>query len=144
MFVGESLSLLVYHFLKRRDEETYKMRMLDAKSKGKELKINVFLFAIPAAGDVINSTLSYIALNFITGSVWQMFRGGSIVATFVLSICFLKMKVKLNHIIGCALALVGILIVGATGLLFSDEGAGNGTPVRHAILRDSRSLVTPS
>jgi len=94
--------------------------MLEAKTKGKEVKMNVMLFAIPAIGDVINSTLSYIALNFITGSVWQMFRGGSLIATFVLSICFLKMKIKLNHIVGCGLALVGILIVGATGLIFSD------------------------
>lgn len=35
MFIGESLSLLVYYLMKRRDEETFKMRMLEAKSKGK-------------------------------------------------------------------------------------------------------------
>ena len=119
MFIGEALSLVVYYIMKRRDEEGTKMRMLEAKSKGKKLEFNVFLIAIPAAADVINSTLSYIALNFVTGSIWQMFRGGSIIATFALSICFLKMKVKLNHIVGSGLALVGMVIVGASGLLFS-------------------------
>lgn len=103
------------------------MRMLEAKSKGKEVKFNKFLIAIPAAGDVLNSTLSYIALNFITGSIWQMFRGGSIVATFALSICFLKMKVRANHIIGSGLALVGIIVVGASGLLFSEDNSSSGT-----------------
>jgi drug/metabolite transporter (DMT)-like permease len=142
MFIGESLALLVYFIMKRRDEETYKMRMLEAKSKGKDLKISIWLFAIPAAGDVINSTFSYIALNFITGSVWQMFRGGSLVATFALSICFLKMKVKANHIVGSALALVGILIVGASGLLFSEDSSSSGTPVCSALVRGSRSWGT--
>lgn len=130
MFIGEALALAIYFFKKRRDPETYQMRMLEAKSEGKEIKMNKLMFAIPAACDAINSTLSYIALNFITGSVWQMFRGGAILATFVLSIFMLKMKVKINHIVGSLMALIGIIIVGGSGLIFSENSTSSGTPVR--------------
>lgn len=93
--------------------------MLEAKSKGKEINMNKLLYAIPAAADAISSTTSYIALNFITGSIWQMFRGGSIIATFLLSICMLKTKPKGNQIIGTIFAFVGILIVGISSLAFA-------------------------
>ena len=55
--------------------------------------MNVFLLAIPSVCDLITSTLQYIALNFIPGSVYQMMRGGAIVTTFIFSICFLKVKI---------------------------------------------------
>ena len=93
MFFGEFLALLVFIVMTRRDPEGYKMRMLEAKSKGKEIKMNKFLLAIPAFCDFVTSTLQYIALNFIPGSVYQMMRGGTIVTTFIFSIVFLKSKV---------------------------------------------------
>lgn len=35
MFFGEFLSLLVFFLMTRRDPEGYKLRMMEAKSKGK-------------------------------------------------------------------------------------------------------------
>ncbi len=55
--------------------------------------MNKFLLAIPAMCDFVTSTLKYIALNFIPGSVYQMMRGGTIVTTFLFSIIFLKIKI---------------------------------------------------
>jgi drug/metabolite transporter (DMT)-like permease len=55
--------------------------------------MNKFWLAIPALCDFITSTMQYIALNFISGSVYQMMRGGTIITTFIFSIIFLKAKI---------------------------------------------------
>lgn len=119
MFFGEFLALFVYFFMRARNPELYKMRMLEAKSQGKEVKMNRLWLAIPALCDFVTSTLHYISLNFIAGSVYQMMRGGTIVTTFLFSIFFLRIKVKKNQIIGSALALIGVLIVGISNMAFS-------------------------
>lgn len=87
--------------------------------------MNKFLLAIPALCDFITSTLQYIALNFIPGSVYQMMRGGTIVTTFIFSIVFLKSKVQKHQILGSALALIGVLIVGTSNMVFSDSSSGS-------------------
>ena len=114
------------------------MRMLEAKSKGKDVNLNVFLLAIPAISDLITSTLQYVALNFVAGSVYQMMRGGSIVTTFIFSMIFLKMKAKKNQVAGSALALVGVLIVGASSLAFADNSGSGSDTVRLLRIRVCR------
>lgn len=103
--------------------------MLEAKSKGKEIKMNKFLLAIPAFCDFVTSTLQYIALNFIPGSVYQMMRGGTIITTFIFSIVFLKAKVQKHQIAGSALAFIGVLIVGTSNMVFSDSSSGGSSAV---------------
>lgn len=124
MFFGEFLALVVFFVMTKRDPEAYKMRMLEAKSKGKEIKMNKFLLAIPALCDFITSTLQYIALNFIPGSVYQMMRGGTIITTFFFSICFLRIRVEKNQILGAALAFIGVFIVGVSNKYFSSGSSG--------------------
>lgn len=70
-----------------------------------------------------------MALNFVAGSVYQMMRGGAIVTTFLFSIFFLKMKAQRNQVAGSVLALVGVLIVGASSLLFADSSGDGGDSV---------------
>ena len=123
MFFGEALAFVIYIFMKRRDPETFNVRMLDAKSQGKEVNYNKFLLAIPAMSDLITSTLQYVALNFVAGSVYQMMRGGAIVTTFIFSIVFLKMKAQRNQVAGSILALIGVFIVGASSLIFSSSSS---------------------
>ena len=66
-----------------------------------------------------------MALNFISGSVYQMMRGGSIVTTFLFSIIFLKIKVMKNQVAGAALALIGVMIVGLSNMVFSDSSGSD-------------------
>ncbi len=80
---------------------------------------NVFYLAIPAFLDGCSSTFLYIALNFLPPSVHQMIRGGSIVMTFILSIIFLKIRIRKFQVIGASFAFIGILIVGASNVIFS-------------------------
>lgn len=84
--------------------------------------------AIPALSDFITSTLQYVALNFISGSVYQMMRGGSIVTTLLFSVIFLKVKVMKNQILGAVLALVGVGVVGFSNMLFSDSSSSDANP----------------
>jgi drug/metabolite transporter (DMT)-like permease len=81
--------------------------------------MNKFLLVIPALCDFITSTLHYIALNFVSGSIYQMMRGGTIVTTFVFSITILKIKVQPKMIIGSSLAVIGVVVVGVSNLMFS-------------------------
>jgi len=75
MFVGEFLCMGLYFFMRFRDPESFRMRLLEAKSKGKKIDMNPLLLAVPAFCDCLTSTMQYIALNFISGSVYQMLRG---------------------------------------------------------------------
>ena len=97
--------------------------------------MNKFLLAIPALCDFITSTLQYIALNFISGSVYQMMRGGTIVTTFIFSIFFLKIRIRKYQIAGSVLALVGVVIVGASNILFSDSSSGSSSVVHIKLFR---------
>jgi drug/metabolite transporter (DMT)-like permease len=125
MFFGEALAFAVFYFMSKRDPETFNVRKMEAKSKGKEIEFNKFLLAIPAISDLITSTLQYVALNFVTGSVYQMMRGGSIVTTFLFSIVFLKIKAQKNQVAGSALALIGVLIVGTSSVVFTPQSSGS-------------------
>jgi drug/metabolite transporter (DMT)-like permease len=115
--------------MRNRDPETFNVRRMEATSKGKQIEFNKFILAIPAISDLITSTLQYVALNFVTGSVYQMMRGGTIVSTFLFSIVFLKMKAQKNQIAGSALALVGVFIVGASSLIFT-KSSGSGSDMQ--------------
>ena len=88
--------------------------------------MNKLWLAVPAFCDFVTSTLHYIALNFVAGSVYQMMRGGTIVTTFIFSITFLKIKIQPKMIIGSGLALLGIAVVGFSNLWFSSGSASSG------------------
>jgi drug/metabolite transporter (DMT)-like permease len=85
--------------------------------------MNKLLLVIPALCDFITSTLHYIALNFVSGSIYQMMRGGTIVTTFVFSITILKIKVQPKMIIGSSLAVIGVVVVGVSNLMFSSASS---------------------
>ena len=123
MFLGEAAALGIFYLMKRRDPEGHRARMLEARNKGKEIKMNKFLLIVPAIGDFFTSTLVYTSLNFIPGSVYQMLRSGSIATTFLFSIVFLHAKILRHQIFGSIFALLGITIVGFSNLIFSDSSA---------------------
>lgn len=120
------------------------MRTLEAKSKGLEIEFNKFWLAIPALSDFITSTLQYVALNFISGSVYQMMRGGSIVTTLIFSIIFLKAKVMKNQIYGSALVLVGVMVVGLSNMVFKDDSEDGASAVKNFLIKGitNRRILT--
>lgn len=56
-----------------------------------------------------------------------MMRGGTIVTTFIFSMIFMKLKAKRSQVVGSAMALIGVLIVGASSLAFADSSSGSDT-----------------
>ena len=48
--------------------------------------MNKLILFIPASLDLITSTMFFMALNFISGSAYQLFRGGVIVTTYFFSV----------------------------------------------------------
>lgn len=82
--------------------------------------VQKLLVIISVLSDIITSTLHFFALNFISGSSFQIIQGGNIIATFIFTILFLKKPVFKKNVIGSIFAFVGILIVGIANLIFSD------------------------
>lgn len=56
-------------------------------------------------------------------------RGGAIVTTFIFSIIFLKIRVMKNQVLGAALALFGVMVVGLSNMVFSDASDGGADAV---------------
>ena len=121
MFLGQSIALLVFYIHKYKYPETHRLRAEEQEQLGKSMKINKLLFAIPALCDCGASTLQLFALNFIASSVYQMMRGGTIITTFMFSILILKIKAQRHQYLGSAFAFVGIIIVGASSVIFNSE-----------------------
>lgn len=105
--------------------------------------MRILLVLIPASCDFLASAMAFIAMNFIPGSAYQMIKGGGLITTAIFSYVLLKNKIQRNHISGCVLALVGILIVGSSNLIFNGSGASSSETVLIANkLRHCRSLAT--
>jgi drug/metabolite transporter (DMT)-like permease len=59
-----------------------------------------------------------------------MFQGGSIITTLIFSKILINMVIKKRHIWGCALAFVGLLIVGGSGFLGSQGSSGSSVSIK--------------
>ncbi len=83
-----------------------------------------------------SSNLQLISLNFIAGSVFQIFGGGIIITTFIFSLIILKIKAEKYQVVGSILAFIGIAIVGTASMVFSDNQTVNAEVVIAIISRD--------
>jgi drug/metabolite transporter (DMT)-like permease len=73
--------------------------------------------------DLLSTLLSYIALNMVDSSVWQISRGGNIIFTALLSRIFLKRIFSGTSIFGCVLAFLGITSVQVVAVIYSDSSS---------------------
>lgn len=96
---------------------------------GKIIEYNKARILICTISNMIANTFQNIALNFISGSVYQMTRGGTIATTFFFSRCYLRLVPKKHQKVGSALALFGVLVVGLSNLLYSRASSKNSNTV---------------
>lgn len=85
----------------------------------------MWLIALPASLDFIATNISYIALNMLSSSVWQLLKGGSIVTAAIFVRLIIKQRFTRLKLIGCILTVVGITVVGVSVVAFQnnqDEG----------------------
>ena len=80
-----------------------------------------WLMIFPAIMDLLSTLLSYTALNMVESSVWQISRGGNIITTALLSVCFLKRVYGKGAILGCFLAFLGITSVQVVAIVYSSS-----------------------
>lgn len=91
--------------------------------------MNRLYLMIPAFCDLINMTLRLIALNYVSASAYQMLNGGNIITCFILSYLILKAPIRSSQVLGSALALIGIMVVGFANIVYSNGTSLNSSPV---------------
>lgn len=112
MFFGEFLCFLayksVYAFYRRRGREPETM---PDSVKGNR-HFNPLIFLPPALCDMTATSLMYIGLNLTNSSSFQMLRGALIVFTGLLTVTFLRRRLKYFQWIGIFVVLAGLIVVG--------------------------------
>lgn len=117
MFASECIALFVFFSMKKTDEIGFDARFREAVDKGKQLEFSSFIFAVPALVDLISSNLRYAGLNFVSASIAQMVRGGTIITTLLFSILLLRRKPIKQQKVGCLFAVVGLLLLGISAFI---------------------------
>ena len=128
MMLGEMLCMLVflvYIYCIRNELET------DAVED--QPKPNPFLFLPPALCDVTATSMMYVGLTLTSASQFQMLRGSIMVFVGILSRIFLKKRLEWFRLVGMAVIIVGIVMVGAADFFNSD---GEGETMSKAIIGD--------
>lgn len=126
MFIGELGCFIVYYLM-------YKSNVLKSRSDGYRpidgegmepfslpFKSSV-KFAIPAACDLLGTTLLNLGLIYIPVSVYQMIRGSLVLFVAFLSVIFLKRKITKLEWISLVIITLGITLVGLSGSQTSDD-----------------------
>jgi len=114
-----------------------------------EKKLSGFLkyltFAAPATCDLIATCLMYIGLMYTTASVFQILRGFMVVMTCILSITFMKKKMRPFKFFGVGVVLLGLVLVGVSLVCdptHNDENSTSaGSPIIGILLIIAAQLV---
>jgi len=119
MMLGEMLCMLVYliYIFCNRN----KLEETEDTEKDKP-KPNPFLFLPPALCDVTATSMMYVGLNLTSASQFQMLRGSIMVFVGILSRIFLKKRLEWFRLLGMAVIVVGIVMVGAADFFSNGEG----------------------
>ena len=60
-------------------------------------------------------------LIFISGTIFQMFRGSLIIITFILFLFYMKNKHNIIHYIGISLTVLGLILIGYSVFISSKD-----------------------
>eukprot|EP01105_Mastigella_eilhardi_P000859 TRINITY_DN1103_c0_g1_i1.p1 TRINITY_DN1103_c0_g1~~TRINITY_DN1103_c0_g1_i1.p1 ORF type:complete len:413 (+),score=115.11 TRINITY_DN1103_c0_g1_i1:87-1325(+) len=126
MFSGEFLCLAGYFIQMlmarrnaiKKDEPVEKLNLK-----------NIFhpIFLLPTMLDLLGTTFGGIGLVYCSASVWQMLRGSIIIFTGILSRVFLKRKMLPYRWISMGITLVGLILVGVSGILTDMTASTSGS-----------------
>lgn len=89
-----------------------------AKNQKPKKQGNPLLIMIPAAFDLIASTIMTFGLIYISVSIFQMLRGSMVIFSTILTRIFLKgRRVRRYQLLGVVLAVIAICLVGVAGVM---------------------------
>ena len=118
MFLGEMMCILVFwawfYFSK--------FRKRDMKPFGPQ-KFFPGVWAIPAMCDLIGTSTMYVGLTWTYAASFQMLRGSVIIFTGLLSVAFLKTRLKAYQWTGMFMVILGLIIVGVGDYIFTKRTA---------------------
>lgn len=123
MFIGEFSCLIFFKIMmwihsRRNTPEDELPDML----KGNR-DFNPLIFYLPAACDMVGTSMMYVGLNMTYASSFQMLRGAVIIFTGLLSMIFLKARLHRFKWLGIVLVLIGLVVVGFADLIHASEDA---------------------
>ena len=102
----------------------------EAKNKGKRPPSSWrqrIMVSIPAAFDLFASTLMTFGLIYINVSIFQMLRGSMVIFSAILSIIFLKKKIKGYEWIGITATMIALIMIGVAGAKIPAIGEDDGS-----------------
>ena len=79
------------------------------------------LLLTPTVCDFCATSLQFFGLLFVSPSVYQMLRGGTVVLTCLLSVWLLKKEVYRHHYFGIIFVIAGITTVGMSAVLYASS-----------------------
>lgn len=116
MFLGEAMCIFVY-LIKVR----VKKPVEEFDSQGIKPKIPLWRILIPASLDFIATNISYVALNLLPSSVWQLSKGGAIITTAFFARLLVRRRLTRRKLLGCLLVVLGITVVGVSVVAFQGD-----------------------
>ncbi|TNN15680.1 Solute carrier family 35 member F6 isoform 1 [Schistosoma japonicum] len=137
MFGGESfctIAFLVMRCRKKRRAILHGYGASFMESRGRSL-VNMpifnWIFILPTCCDLLGSTLAGIGLLYIDASIWQMLRGSLIVFAGLLSVVFLKRRLRYFQWTGILITVFGLALVGSKSVF---SGNSVKTTTAHSVI----------
>ncbi|CAH8432555.1 unnamed protein product [Schistosoma turkestanicum] len=119
MFFGEAFCIIAFMAMrirKKRRLASYNYSTSLMEPRGRSL-VNTpvfnWIFILPTCCDLLGSTLAGIGLLYIDASIWQMLRGSLIVFAGILSVIFLKRRLRYFQWTGILITVFGLALVGS-------------------------------
>jgi len=85
------------------------------------------IVSIPSAFDLFASTLMTFGLIFINVSIFQMLRGSMVIFSAILSIIFLKKKIRSYEWVAISLTITALVMIGVAGVFIPPYGENEET-----------------
>jgi drug/metabolite transporter (DMT)-like permease len=104
MVVAEMLCLFAFLFFKGKDEEK--------EESSRKPKAPILVCLIPLAMDLIATTIEFVAMNYLSGSVFSITSSIVIVSTAISTKILVRKTFNKYQIIGCMLAIGGVVVTG--------------------------------
>lgn len=154
MFIGESLCLLVFKVRAHRaaKEESWQQKeinmplMLESGAAAQRAKVRppLYYFLGFCLFDMTATIISGIGLKWVDASLYQMLRGGQVVFAACTSMILLKKRYTRRQWMGLFTVLVGLAVVGASGLLKAGEDKSTPVPTPSPTPNSTNATSVPS
>jgi len=81
-----------------------------------------YIYAVPAACDVLGTGVGGLGMLFVSAAVWQMMRGSVVVFTSIFTVVFLQRPLYTYNWVAVGVTVCGITLVGTAAIL--NDGVG--------------------